>query len=217
MSDLTVSKRNLFAIDGNKGSLSDYQLPKNVVSCQSIIPAPVQQILATQFKSVGLNFDITKLALNKDNRQLLKELKTTIDLITNNAKLLPQFAAELKKAMKAATKMAEFNADVVKASLKEQHKIDSAQADILLALAGYVHKRDRLALKLERKLQKLARVHAAQARHYDTTYGKEAELLDAQFDFVTDAALAATETKRLTAQASRDRKVKNQQWTRGAI
>lgn len=170
-------KSALFSIDGNAGSLSQYKLPAGVVSVDAMLPDPVKAVLAAQFKAVGLNFDVSKLALNKDNRQVLEELRTTVTLIKNNTKLLPAIAGILKQAMQAATAKAQFNADIAKAALLEQAKIDSAQADILLALMGYRSKRDRVEMKLQRRQQLQQRIQQARSKYYETTWGKKLNIL----------------------------------------
>lgn len=213
---LKDQKAELFSIQGNQGSLTQYKLPQGIISVENLIPAPVQAMIAAQLKSVGLNFDISKLALNKDNRELLKELKATVDLISNNAKLLPQFAVELKRAMKAATKMAEFNADLVKAALKEQANIDSAQVDILLALTGYQSKRNKLEMKLERRQKMLAHVQQARSRYYETTWGKEAQYIDAVWNDVTEVAIAQIDSRKEIATKDKERKLANQTWLKDA-
>lgn len=208
----TGKNGGLVAIERGQGNFTDYKLPEGVISCNKIIPVQVQQIMQAQFKSVGLDFDCTKLALNKDNRQALAELRQTVDLIKNNAAILPALAKELKAAMKAATKQAEFNADMVKESLKQQHKIDSAQADILMALAGYQSKSQKLAAKLERKLQKLQAVQKAQQNHYNATHGKELESIDANWELITSVKLEKIEANKRVGEQQTKRQKNNIAW-----
>lgn len=216
MSDaIKKATSSVFAIDGGKGTssdLSNYKLPTGVISVKSMIPEPVQKIISTQFQSVGLNFDVNALALNKDNRGALKDLRMVVDMIQNNAKLLPSFATELKKAMKAATKMAEFNADIVKSSLKEQHKIDEAQADILLALAGYRSKSNKLAMKLELKVKRMQKVDEARARMHQGVFGEEVQLIDAQFEQVKALKLNQLQAQKTKDARRHERKINNQNW-----
>lgn len=219
MSNLKAQKAELFAIDSGvkNGQLQQgYKLPKNMVTVQSVIPAPIQSMMATQFKSVGLNFDVSKIALNKDNRQSLKNLRETVELIQNNSKLLPEIATCLKKAMKAATKQAKFNADIAKSAMKEQLKIDNAHADVLLGLMGYTEGRNKIQARLERKKLQMEKRHEARTRYYDTTWGKEAQTIDAIWANVTDVALEKHETKKLKSNAKKQRKVESEQWLRDA-
>lgn len=206
----------IVAIGRNSGSITDYKLPTGVIAANQVIPAPVTAIIQQQFASVGLKFDVNKLALNKDNRAALQELRVTVDLIKNNAKILPALAKELKAAMSAATKQAEFNADLVKHSLKEQHNIDNVQADILLAMAGYTSKSQKLAAKLERKMEKIQRIQQAQTKHYNASHGKELEAIDANWDLLTSIETDRINTNNATKIAQADRKKANIAWLGGA-
>lgn len=219
MSNLKVQKAELFAIDGGVkgGQLQQgYKLPKGMVTVQSVIPAPIQSMIATQFKSVGLNFDVSKLALNKDNRQSLKNLRETVELIQNNSKLLPEIASCLKKAMKAATKQAKFNADIAKSAMKEQLKIDNAHADVLLGLMGYTEGRNKIQARLERKQKAMERTQQARERFYDTTWGKQAQVIDAKWQNMTDMVLEQEETKKKKSDAVKKRKIDSEKWLQDA-
>lgn len=215
-STLAQQKAAIFSIEGNKGGLSQYKMPEGIVSAEGIIPEPIKAIMQTQFKAVGLNFDVSKLALNKDNRQALVDLRKSVDLITNNTKLLPMFAVELKKALKAGVKLAQFKADMVKAALDSQIKIDQAHVDVLLAMAGYQSKRNKLQMKLERRMNALAKQDAARARYYDTTWGKEAQLIDASWENITEMALNDLDSKKEASDKRKQRAIDNQNWLREA-
>jgi hypothetical protein len=207
-----LTKSNVFSIDtGSKGGkLADYKMPNGIVSVGAMIPASVQAMMSTQFKSVGLNFDISKLAMTKDNRQALQELKLVVDMIRNNASLLPAFAAELKKAMSAAKKMADFNADMVKSALKTQHHIDEKQSEILLALCGYQSKTNTLKLKLERKVALILKTEAAKANFLNSSYGKQQELVDCQFEELLNVKLNQLQNREAQSKKRNERKIKNQ-------
>lgn len=213
---LKDQKAALFKVENAEGGLSKYQLPSNVVSAQEFIPQPVQAILKAQFEAVGLKFDISKLALNKDNRQTLVDLRTQVTLIQNNAKLLPMFARELKKAIDAGVKMAQFKADMVDHALKAQIKIDQAHVDTLLAFAGYESKRNRLQMKLQKRLNSLAKQEQAAQRYYNTTWGREAQAIDAHWDDITEIALGNIETSQQASSKSKERAKANQEWIREA-
>lgn len=216
---LTLPSSNVFSIGGNKGSLSQYQLPNGIVSVDSIIPPQAQAILEAQFKSLGLPFDISGLAIKAgaDNRQALKQMEETVEMLFRNAELLPRWVATIKKALKVATKSAKAQAEIVKASLKEQHQIDEAHADMLLALMGYNKKHNTIALKLQRKAQQQEAIMNAQARYYETTWGKEAQLIDAQYQFLTDVALQKTETKQLKAQTNKEKALDRENWMKESL
>lgn len=218
-SSLKRQTAELFAIDGGvkNGSLQQgYKLPKGMLTVQSVIPPQAQAMIKAQFQSVGLNFDISQLALNKDNRKSLDNLRETVDLIQNNAKLLPEIASLLKKTMKAATKQAKFNADVAKAAMKEQLKIDNAHADVLLGMMGYNQGRNKIQARLERKAKQMQKVEEARARFYDTTWGKKAQVIDAHWANLEDIALEQAETKRIKSEKSKQRKIKNENWQQDA-
>ena len=213
-SSSSLSERNsgIFSIEGNKGGLSEYKLPDGIISAESIIPASISEIMKSQFKAVGLDFDVSKLALNKDNRQNLVTLRKRVEMITNNAKLLPMFAVELKKALKAGVKLARFKADMVKSALDSQIKIDQAHVDILLAMAGYQSKRNKLQMKLERRLNAIAKQNQARARYYETTWGKEAQMIDANWEATTELALNQMENKKEASEKNKQRRLESQNW-----
>jgi hypothetical protein len=214
------SKAGLFAISGgfSGGKLQQgYSLPKGIVTASSIIPSPVQAIISSQFANVGLNFDISKLALNKDNRETVRQLMDTVELIQNNADMLPKIAGCLKKAMKAATKQAKFNADIAKSALIEQLKIDKAQADVLMALMGYNQGRSKIEAKLERKFQQQQRITEAQTAYDNESWGAQNRLIKAKYDFFTDVALKRVETREKQEKANADRQVRREQWKQDVV
>lgn len=215
-----ANKPQLFSVTGgfSGGQLHrGYSLPKGVVSASSIIPAPIQAMIQSQFASVGLNFDISKLALNKDNRETVRQLMDTVELIQNNADMLPKIAGCLKKAMKAATKQAKFNADIAKSALTEQLKIDKAQADVLMALMGYNQGRSKIEAKLERKYQQQQEISAAQSRYYDESWGREKQLIEAKRGYLTDVAMKRFETREKQEKANADRQVRREQWKQDVV
>ena len=210
---------NVFSISGNKGSLSQYKLPDGIISVDSIIPPQAQAILEAQFKSLGLPFDISGLAIKAgaDNRAALKQMEETVELLANNAALLPRWVAVIKKALKVATKSAQAQAQVIKASLKEQANIDEAHADMLLALMGYNKKRNSLQLKLERKVKQQEAITQAQATYYEKSWGAAKQRIDAQYEFLTDVALEKETTKTKQMEASKIKQLNREEWVRESL
>ncbi len=175
----------MVALDSN----SKYKLPDNICTVQSVIPPQVSAILKSQFASAGINFDLNGLVLAKDNKQAIKQLVETIDLIKDSQSLLPQLKSAILSGIKAASNQSKFNKDIALQCLESQADIDRNQADVLLALAGYANKKNNTELRLEYGIKRLEARAIASAKRYEMTFGKEAEFIDASYVSLAEIAI----------------------------
>lgn len=215
VSDKASKIKSLFNVNlpNNSASIDNYKLPEGVVSVKSMIPGEVQAILKTQFESVGLSFDINSLCLSNANlADVLKQIRQTVDLIKKNASLLPDLRRELVSAMKAAKKHSDFNAKLVKDSLKIQHEIDENQADILLALTGYKNKSTTLDIKLEYKQSLIEKRHEAKRKLAGDNYSRSAEFIETSFNLVQQVQLEKQNTRVAKAEQKANREIDNEKW-----
>ncbi len=197
-------KSGMVALDSN----SKYKLPENICTVQSVIPPQVSAILKSQFASVGINFDLNGLVLAKDNKQSIKQLVETIDLIKDSQSLLPQLKSAILSGIKAASKQSQFNRDIALQCLESQADIDRNQADVLLALAGYANKKTNTELRLEYGIKRLEARAIASAKRHELTFGKEAEFIDASYVSLAEIAIKNMDVAKIKNQIRNDKTMK---------
>jgi hypothetical protein len=147
----------------------------------------------------------------------VKALRTIVDMVTGDSKLLPEMLKLIKQLMNAEIKLAQFHRGVVTASLKHQKKIDKYTADIFLKMAGYGAKATKLEHRTNVRNQLKERKTTAYANYYqNTVYGAEAEIIDSEFETLASNKRILKESKQEQLKLDSERKQKINQYVQSA-
>jgi hypothetical protein len=140
----------------------------------------------------------------------VKALRTIVDMVEGDSKLLPEMLKLIKRLMKAEIKLAQFHRGVTTAAIKHQEKIDKYTADIFLKMAKYEQKATKREHRTNTRNKLIEKRTAAYADYYqNTVYGEESKLIDVEFETLTSnkKILADSKTEKLKLDEGRKQKI----------
>jgi hypothetical protein len=182
-----------------------------------MLPPAVQQKLTALTAKYGIPFDLSNIGLDGKMADNVKALRTIVDMVVGDSKLLPEMLKLIKQLMNAEIKLAQFHRGVVTASLKHQKKIDKYTADIFLKMAGYGAKATKLEHRTNVRNQLKERRTAAYSNYYQNTiYGAEAEIIDSEFETLASNNRILKESKQERIKLDSERKQKINQYVQSA-
>jgi hypothetical protein len=189
----------------------------NTADAKLILPPAIQQKLTALTTKYGIPFDLSNIGLDGKMADNVKALRTIVDMVTGDSKLLPEMLKLIKQLMNAEIKLAQFHRGVVTASLKHQKKIDKYTADIFLKMAGYGAKATKLEHRTNVRNQLKERRTAAYGNYYqNTVYGAEAEIIDSEFETLASNKRILKESKQERIKLDSERKQKINQYVQSA-
>ncbi len=189
----------------------------NTADAKLMLPPAVQQKMTALTAKYGIPFDLSNIGLDGEMADNVKALRTIVDMVTGDSKLLPEMLKLIKQLMNAEIKLAQFHRGVVTASLKHQKKIDKYTADIFLKMAGYQSKATKLEHRTNVRNQLKERRTNAYANYYqDIVYGAEAEIIDSEFETLASNNRILKESKQERLKLDSDRKQKINQYVQSA-
>jgi hypothetical protein len=130
-----------------------------------------------------------------------------VELMQKNSKLLPEMLKLAKQLLKADIKVGQFHAELTKAAIDHQEKIDRNTADIFLAMVGYGSRSGKLEHRVNVR-QKLvdARDAAYSAYYNDSVLGNELRVLDTEYKLMASNRQILADGRVAKKEADSDRK-----------
>jgi len=151
-----------------------------------IIPKMVADKLALMGQHYGIKLDVQSLNLRDITPNAISEIRAKIDILTANAKLLPELMKLTQKLMKADIKLAEFHRDITNLGIQHQTKIDKVTADTWLGMVGYNSKASRLEHRTNVRTQLIEHRDNLYAAHQnDTIAAAERAIADAEYQVMS--------------------------------
>jgi hypothetical protein len=150
-------------------------------NAQQMIPAQIAGRLQAIGQAYGLNLDLSNIALKDVTPGAIKQFRDTVELLTANAKLLPELMKLSKKLLDVDANLAEFHRDMVKLGNKHGERIDRATADIWIDMmkagskAGKLEHRVNVRTELQQK-----RDDAYADYQRNSVYGAESAIIEAE-------------------------------------
>lgn len=189
----------------------------NTADAKLILPPAVQQKLTALTAKYGIPFDLSNIGLDGKMADNVKALRTIVDMVTGDSKLLPEMLKLIKQLMNAEIKLAQFHRGVVTASLKHQKKIDKYTADIFLKMAGYQSKATKLEHRTNVRNQLKERRTTAYSNYYqNTVYAAEVEIIDSEFETLASNKRILKDSKQERTKLDSERKQKINDYVQSA-
>jgi hypothetical protein len=150
-------------------------------NAQQMIPAQVASRLQAIGQAYGLNLDLSNVALKDVTPDAIKQFRGTVELLTANAKLLPELMKLTQKLMNADIKLAEFHRDLVLKANEHGEKIDKATADIWISMMKAGSKAGKLEHRVNVRTELQQKRDDAYANYQrDSVYGAESAIIEAE-------------------------------------
>ncbi len=190
----------------------------NTADAKLMLPPAVQNKLTVLTAKYGIPFDLSNIGLDGKMADNVKALKTIVDMVTGDSKLLPEMLKLIKQLMNAEIKLAQFHRGVVTASIKHQKKIDKYTADIFLKMAGYGAKATKREHRTNVRNQLIEKRTAVYSDYYqNTVFGQEAKIIDAEFEVLASNKKVLTESKQERVKLDSERKKKINEYVQSAF
>lgn len=182
----------------------------NTADAKLILPPAVQTKLTALTTKYNIPFDLSNIGLDGKMAENVKALRTIIDLVEGDSKLLPEMLKLIKRLMKSEISLAKFHRGCVTASVQHQEKLDKATADIFLRMAGYQAKSAKQEHRTDTRTRLKEKRTQAYSNHYqNTVYANEAAIIDVEFETLAsnNKILKESKTQRVKFNAERKQKV----------
>ncbi len=190
----------------------------NTADAKLMLPPAVQSKLTALTAKYGIPFDLSNIGLDGKMADNVKALRTIVDMVTGDSKLLPEMLKLIKQLMSAEIKLAQFHRGVVTASIKHQKKIDKYTADIFLKMAGYGAKATKREHRTNVRNQLIEKRTAAYSDYYQSTvFGQEAKIIDAEFEVLASNKKVLSESKQERVKLDSERKKKINEYVQSAF
>jgi hypothetical protein len=187
-------------------------------SSKLMLPPAVQGKLSSISKAYGLPIDLAAISLQSATPENIKAVRSIVDLLTANSKLLPELMKLTAKLLKADIKLAEFHVNLTKASIKHQEKIDKATADIWLSMAGYGAKASKLEHRTNVRDALIQKRREAYEGYYENSvYGEQSKIIDVEYEIAASNQQILAESKQKRMESNQERKQKLQEYIDSAF
>lgn len=175
-----------------------------------MIPPRIQSMLNSIGAQYGVPFDLANISIGDGTMaEKTKALRTIVDMMTNDSKLLPEMFKLIKKLLNKDIKLAKFHAKLVKAATDHQIKLDKSVADIALTMAGFQATSEKRQLKTNKRIE-IIETRAEKYKDYysGSVFGDEMALIDIEIQTktVNQKALSASKQERIKFDADRKEK-----------
>jgi hypothetical protein len=183
-----------------------------------LLPPAIQTKLSALTAKYGIPFDLSNIGLDGKMAENIKALRTIVDMVEGDSKLLPEMLKLVKKLMKSEIKLAQYHRGVVSASIHHQKKIDKYTADIFLKMAGYqADSKKREHRTNVRNQIKEKRTQAYIDYYQNSVFGNESQLIDTEFERLASDNKILTESKTSRIEFNSERKNKINQYVDSAF
>jgi hypothetical protein len=172
-------------------------------SAVAIIPADLANRLSLFSERYGLPFDLGQLSIDQVTPEKIQAMRKLANMISANSKLLPELVKQTKRLMKADISQATANAELAKAQLKHQEKLDKVVADLFISCAQHKASSNLLASKTARRVALIEQRNQLQTKYNEETiYANESNLLDVQYSLLVDTAKLSADGRQMRMEAS---------------
>jgi hypothetical protein len=175
-----------------------------------LLPPAIQTKLSALTDKYGISFDLSNVGLDGKMAENIKALRTIVDMVEGDSKLLPEMLKLVKKLMKSEIKLAQYHRGVVIASIQHQKKIDKYTADIFLKMAGYQSNATKREHRTNVRNQIKEKRTQAYSNHYQTSvFGNESQIIDVEFERLAsdNKVLTESKTSRIVFNSERKNKI----------
>jgi hypothetical protein len=185
----------------------------NQASAKLMIPPAISAKLSAISKTYNLPIDLSAISLQNATPENIKALRSVTDLLAANSKLLPELMKLTSQLLKADIKLGQFHANLTKAAIKHQEKIDKNTADIWLAMAGYGAKSSKLEHRTNTRNQLIEARNQAYGEYYqNSVYGNELKVIDAEYQVLASNRQILADSKIQRKNSAQERKQKLQEY-----
>lgn len=214
------TKFNQDSSTGVKTSRTISQFKSGIVqqaSAAQLIPPAIATKLSQISKVYGLPFDLAQVSLQTVTPENIQGMRSLVDLLVSNSKLLPELMKLTNQLLKADIKLAEFHKNLTKSAAKHQTKLDKVTADIWLQMANYGAKAAKLEYRTNTRTALIEKRDQARANYYQqSVYGNESALIDAEYQILASDSKILSESKIQKMQNAQERKQKLQEYVNSA-
>jgi hypothetical protein len=175
-----------------------------------MLPPAIQSKLSALTNKYGIPIDLSNIGLDGKMAENVKAMRSIVEMIEGDSKLLPEMFKLIRRLMKAEIKLAQFHKLVTREAIKHQQKFDKHTADIFLAMSGYQSKAVKLEHRTNVRNQLKEKRTEAYANYYNNSvYGEESKIIDAEYDVLESnkKILTASKTQQINFNAQRKQKV----------
>ena len=168
-------------------------------SAAQLIPPAIASKLSHISKVYGLPFDLAQVSLQITTPENIQGMRSLVDLLVSNSKLLPELMKLTNQLLKADIKLAEF------------HK------NLTSAAANYGAKAAKLEYRTNTRTALIEKRDQARAKYYqESVYGNESAVIDAEYQILASDSKILSESKTQKMQKAQERKQKLQQYVDSA-
>ena len=212
-----------FNQDSSTGVKNSWTIPQfksgtvQQASAAQLIPPAIASKLSHISKVYGLPFDLAQVSLETTTPENIQGMRSLVDLLVSNSKLLPELMKLTNQLLKADIKLAEFHKNLTSAAAKHQTKLDKVTADIWLRMANYGAKAAKLEYRTNTRTALIEKRDQARANYYqESVYGNESAVIDAEYQILASDSKILSESKTQKMQKAQERKQKLQQYVDSA-
>lgn len=175
-----------------------------------MLPPAIQSKLSALTSKYGIPIDLSNIGLDGKMAENVKAVRSIVEMIEGDSKLLPEMFKLIRRLMKAEIKLAQFHKLVTREAIKHQQKLDKHTADIFLAMSGYQSKAVKLEHRTNVRNQLKEKRTEAYANYYNNSvYGEESKIIDVEYEVLESnkKILSASKTQQINFNAQRKQKV----------
>lgn len=175
-----------------------------------MLPPAIQGKLSALTTKYGIPFDLSNIGLDGKMADNVKALRTIVDMVEGDSKLLPEMLKLIKRLMKSEISLAKFHRGCTTAAIQHQEKLDKVTADIFLKMAGYGSKSTKLEHRTNvRNDIKAKRTQAYSNYYQDTVYGEEVGIIEVEYELLESnrKVLGASKVEKLKFNSERKQKI----------
>lgn len=175
-----------------------------------MLPPAIQGKLSALTAKYGIPFDLSNIGLDGKIAENVKVLRTIVDMIEGDSKLLPEMLKLIKRLMKSEISLAKFHRGCTTAAIQHQEKLDKVTADIFLKMAGYGSKSTKLEHRTNvRNDIKAKRTQAYSNYYQNTVYGEEVGIIEVEYELLESnrKVLGASKVEKMKFNSERKQKI----------
>lgn len=182
-----------------------------------MLPPAVQGKLSALTAKYGIPFDLSNIGLDGKMADNVKALRTIVQMVEGDSKLLPEMLKLIKKLLKAEISLAKFHRGCVTASLQHQEKLDKVSSDILLKMCGYEQKSKKLTHRTNLRVELKEKRTTAYNNYYtNSVFGEESRIIDVEYETLASNQKILSESKQERIKLEADRKQKLSEYVQSA-